>query len=128
MFPCDNIQKTFTVMHNPVFEHSGTLSFALLACIILYINGKQFRCSVFTFVQYICISHNYATPKEILRNSTTVTSLIYSHTRVKHTQSNMKPCMLVNFHFLGPDYALNITVSSYFQYSASKVWWIVFFN
>ena len=26
---------------------------ALLACIILHINGKQFRCSVFAFVQYI---------------------------------------------------------------------------
>ena len=40
-------------MHNPVFEQSDTLSFALLDCIILHINGKQFRCSVFTFVQYI---------------------------------------------------------------------------
>ena len=39
-------------MHNQVFEHSDTLSFALLACIILYINGKQFRCSVLTYVQY----------------------------------------------------------------------------
>ena len=39
-------------MHNPVFEYPDTLSFALLACIILYINGKQFRCSVFTFVKY----------------------------------------------------------------------------
>ena len=48
-----NIRKTFTVMHKPVFEHSDTLSFALLACITLYINGKQFKCSVFTFVQYI---------------------------------------------------------------------------
>ena len=26
---------------NPVFEHSDTLSFALLACIVLYINGKK---------------------------------------------------------------------------------------
>ena len=40
-------------MHNPVFELSDTLSFALLDCIILHINGKQFRFSVFTFVQYI---------------------------------------------------------------------------
>ena len=40
-------------MHNPVFEQSDTLSFALLDCIILHINGEQFRCSVFTFVQYI---------------------------------------------------------------------------
>ena len=40
-------------MHNPVFEQSDILSFALLDCIILHINGKQFRCSVFTFVQYI---------------------------------------------------------------------------
>ena len=53
MFPRDNIRKTLTVMHNTVFEHSDILSFALLACIILYINGTQFRCSVFTFVQYI---------------------------------------------------------------------------
>ena len=51
MFPRDNIRKTFTVMHNPVFEYSNTISFASLACIILYINDKQFRCSVFTFVQ-----------------------------------------------------------------------------
>ena len=40
-------------MHNPVFEQSCTLLFALLGCIILHIKGKQFRCSVFTFVQYI---------------------------------------------------------------------------
>ena len=40
-------------MHNPVFEQADTLSFALLDCIILHINGKQFRCIVFTFVQYI---------------------------------------------------------------------------
>ena len=53
MFPRDNIRITFTVMHNPVFEYSDTLSFAFLACIILYINSKQFRCSVFTFFQYI---------------------------------------------------------------------------
>ena len=53
MFPRDNIRQTFTFMHNPVFEYSDTLSFALLACIILYINSKQFSCSVFTFIQYI---------------------------------------------------------------------------
>ena len=40
-------------MHNPVFEQSDILSFALLDCIILHINGNQFRCIVFTFVQYI---------------------------------------------------------------------------
>ena len=40
-------------MHNPVFEQSDILSFASLDGIILHINGKQFRCSVFTFVQYI---------------------------------------------------------------------------
>ena len=40
-------------MHNPVFEQSDSLSLALLDCIILHINGKQFKCSVFTFVQYI---------------------------------------------------------------------------
>ena len=51
VFPRDNISKTISVMHNLVFEHSDTLSFALLAYIILFINGKQFRCSVFTFVQ-----------------------------------------------------------------------------
>ena len=28
-------------MHNPVFEHSDTLSFALLACIILHMNGWE---------------------------------------------------------------------------------------
>ena len=37
MFPRDNIRKTFTDMHSRVFEHSNTLSFALLACIDLYI-------------------------------------------------------------------------------------------
>ena len=36
MFPRDNIPKTVTVMHNPVFEHTDTLPFALLAWIILY--------------------------------------------------------------------------------------------
>ena len=59
MFPHDNIRKTSTVMHNPVFEKSDALSFVLLACIILYINGKQFKCSVFTFVQYICYFNNF---------------------------------------------------------------------
>ena len=29
VFPCDNIRKTFIVMHNPVFEHLYKLSFAL---------------------------------------------------------------------------------------------------
>ena len=53
MFPRDNILETFTVMHYPVFEHLDTLSIAFLVSIILYIDGKQFRCSVFTFVQYI---------------------------------------------------------------------------
>ena len=56
LLSCDSSgqhQLTFYFMHNPVFEHSDTLSFALLAYIILHINGKQFRCSVFTFVQYI---------------------------------------------------------------------------
>ena len=38
------------ILFNPVFEHSDTLSFALLACVILHINGKQSRCSLFTFV------------------------------------------------------------------------------
>ena len=40
-------------MHYPVFEHLDTLSFAFLVCMILFIDGKQFRCSVFTFVQYM---------------------------------------------------------------------------
>ena len=53
MFPRDNIRINFTVMHYPVFEHYDTFSFEFLVCIILYIDGKQFRCSVFTFVQYI---------------------------------------------------------------------------
>ena len=53
MFPCDNIRETFTVMHYPVFEHLDTLSIAFFVSMILYIDGKQFRCSVFTFVQYI---------------------------------------------------------------------------
>ena len=53
MFSRDNIRKTFTVMHNPVFEHLDTLPFAVLACIVLYLNATQFRCSVFTFVQFI---------------------------------------------------------------------------
>ena len=53
MFLHDNIRKTFIVMHTPVYEESDTLSFVLLACNILYINGKQIKCSVFTFVHYI---------------------------------------------------------------------------
>ena len=44
---------TFYFMHYPVFEQLDTLSFVLLDCIILHIYGKQFRYSVFTFVQYI---------------------------------------------------------------------------
>ena len=46
MFIRDDIGITFTAMHYP-------LSFAFLVCIILYIDDKQFRCSVFTFVQYM---------------------------------------------------------------------------
>ena len=35
-------------MHNPVFEHSDTLPFALLACIILQIQAYRFYfCSVY---------------------------------------------------------------------------------
>ena len=45
VFPRDNIRKPFTLC-----KQSDTLSFALLDCIILHINNKQFRCSVFTFV------------------------------------------------------------------------------
>ena len=37
VFPHDNIRKTYTVMHNPVFEKSDTLSFVLLACINFFI-------------------------------------------------------------------------------------------
>ena len=55
VFPRDNFRKTVTVMHYPVLEHLDTLSFAFLVFIILYIDCKQFRCSVFTFVQYISI-------------------------------------------------------------------------
>ena len=40
-------------MPNSVVEQLDILSFALLDCIILHLNGKQFRCSVFTFIQYI---------------------------------------------------------------------------
>ena len=58
MFAHGNIRKTFTVMHNPVFDDSDTLSFVCLACIILLINGKQFKCSVSTFVQYSLESGN----------------------------------------------------------------------
>ena len=47
VFPRDNIRKTFTVIQNTILEYSDTLSFALQACIILYINGKQFMCSIF---------------------------------------------------------------------------------
>ena len=50
VFPRDNILKTFTAMHYPVFGHKDTLSFAFLVCIILKVDGKQNRC--FTFVQY----------------------------------------------------------------------------
>ena len=47
------ISVYFYFIHNAALKNSDTLSFALLACVILHINGKQFRCSVFTFVQYI---------------------------------------------------------------------------
>ena len=59
MIPRDNTRKTFTVMHYTVFEHLDALSIAFLVCIILYIDGKQFRCSVFTFVQYTFIGLGY---------------------------------------------------------------------
>ena len=55
VFPRDSLRKTSTVMHCTVFEHLDTLSFAFLVCIILYIEGKQFKCSVFNFVQYIFV-------------------------------------------------------------------------
>ena len=53
MFPRDNIRITFTVMHYLVFDYYDALSFAFLVCVILYIDGIQFRCSVFTSVQYV---------------------------------------------------------------------------
>ena len=43
VFSRDNIRKTFTVLHNQLFEHSDTLSFALLASIILYMIGNYSR-------------------------------------------------------------------------------------
>ena len=43
-------------MHSPVFEHANKLSFALLACIMLFVNGTQFMRSVFNFVQYISLA------------------------------------------------------------------------
>ena len=58
VFPRENIRKALTVMHNSVLEHLDTLPFVLLACIILCINGKQFRCSVFNFVQYSLAASN----------------------------------------------------------------------
>ena len=54
VFPRVYIRITFTVMHYQIFEHKDTLSIAFLVCMILYIDGKQLRCSVFTFVQYSC--------------------------------------------------------------------------
>ena len=60
VFTRDNIRKAFTVMHNPVFEHSDTLSFALLACFILYIHGKQFiRAFSLLFSIYIIGNPNF---------------------------------------------------------------------
>ena len=53
VFPRNNIRKTFTVMHYPVFEHEDTHSFAFLGYIIFYIDGGQFRCRGFTFAKYI---------------------------------------------------------------------------
>ena len=40
VLPRDNLRKTFTVMHNPVFEYSDTLSFAywLILCDIKIFN------------------------------------------------------------------------------------------
>ena len=54
VFPNDNIRKTFTVMHNRVFEKSDTLLFVLLACIILYIDGIKFKCSVLSIGLNMC--------------------------------------------------------------------------
>ena len=53
VFPRDNIRKPSTLCITQSLRQSDRLSFALLDCIILHINDKQFRCSVFTFVQYI---------------------------------------------------------------------------
>ena len=69
MFSRDNIRKTFTVMHYPVFEHLDTLPIAFLVSIILYIDGKLFRCSVFTFVQYIMNTAGDLSSIKILRSS-----------------------------------------------------------
>ena len=44
--------KNFTFTHNPVFGHSDTLFIYFIGVYFLHINGKQFWCSVFTFVQY----------------------------------------------------------------------------
>ena len=48
VFPLDNIRKPFTLCITQSLN-----SQIYLDCIILHMNGKQFRCSVFTFVQYI---------------------------------------------------------------------------
>ena len=55
VFPLDNIRKPFTLcitqsLNNQIFFH--LLYWIALFC-IYWMNGKQFRCSVFTFVQYI---------------------------------------------------------------------------
>ena len=78
MFPRDNFRKTFTVMHYLVFEHIDTLSIAFLVCIMLYIDGKQFRCSVFTFVQYMSIA-------EV---GTNMSAFTVQHARVKNCDIN----------------------------------------
>ena len=79
-FPRDNIRKTFTVMHYTVFEHLDAFSTEFLVCIILYTDGKQFKCNVFTFVQYIyatlhlwCLMSQYTKPSRHTFRTVSVT-------------------------------------------------------
>ena len=63
-------------MHYPVFERLDTLSIAFLVSIILYIDGKQFRYSVFTFVQYITALEQPKSEKDFSKKSFKVKTLM----------------------------------------------------
>ena len=90
-------------MHYPVFEHYDTLSIAFLVCIILYIGGKQFRCCVFTFAQYISTPDRRQS-KKIKKNSNNVNTI--DERRKKYLETEL-------------------TIAIFFVFKFNKLFWIL---
>ena len=53
VFPRDNIRKPFTLCITQSLNSQIHFHLLYWIALFIHINGKQFRCSVFTFVQYI---------------------------------------------------------------------------